>query len=55
MKTEQPQKDIKSMLPEELSDYFASIGERAFRTEQVIKWLHGGVKTFDEIDRKSVV
>ena len=45
--------DIKSMLPEELTEYFESIGERAFRTEQVIKWLHGGVKTFAEMTNLS--
>ena len=41
--------DIKSMLPEELKDYFESIGERAFRAGQVFRWLHNGARTFGEM------
>jgi len=46
-------KDIKSMLLPELCEYFESIGERAFRAEQVFKWLHRGVKTFGEMTNLS--
>ena len=41
--------DIKSMLLDELREYFSSIGEKAFRAEQVFKWLHGGAVTFAEM------
>ena len=42
-------KDIKSMLPAELAEYFVSIGERDFRAGQVFRWLHGGAKGFSEM------
>ena len=42
-------KDIKSMLPDELAEYFESIGERAFRGEQVFRWLHSGATAFSEM------
>ena len=35
--------DIKSMLPQELKDYFEAAGEKAFRAEQVFRWLHNPV------------
>jgi 23S rRNA (adenine2503-C2)-methyltransferase len=41
--------DIKSMLPEELSDYMKEIGQPAYRAKQVFKWLSRGVKSFDEM------
>jgi 23S rRNA (adenine2503-C2)-methyltransferase len=37
------------MLPNELEDYFLSIGEKPYRGEQVFKWLHSGVTSFDEM------
>jgi len=37
------------MLLQELSDYFDLIGERAFRAGQVFRWLHSGVKSFQEM------
>ena len=43
------QRDIKSMLIDELSEYFASIGERTFRAKQVFSWLHGGAESFGEM------
>ncbi len=36
--------DIRSLLPEELSEYFVSIGEKAFRAKQVFPRLHKGEK-----------
>ena len=42
-------KDIKSMSLEGLKEYFVSIGERAFRGEQVFKWLHEGITSFAEM------
>ena len=42
-------KDIKSMLPEELAEYFKSIGERNYRAGQVFRWLHSGAKDFREM------
>ena len=42
-------RDIKSMLPSELSECFAAMGERAFRAEQTFRWLHGGARTFREM------
>ncbi len=34
--------DIRSLLPEELSEYFVSLGEKAFRAKQVFPRLHRG-------------
>ena len=42
-------KDIKSRLPEELRDELAALGLPAFRAKQVFKWLHRGVRGFDEM------
>ena len=42
-------RDIKSMLLPELQDYFESAGERAFRAEQVFKWLHNGYASFSDM------
>ncbi len=36
--------DIRSLLPEELSEYFVSLGEKAFRAKQVFPRLHRGEK-----------
>ena len=41
--------DLKSMTPEELSDYFKQLGQPAFRAKQVFQWLNRGVTTFDEM------
>ena len=40
--------DIKSMNPEELSVLFSELGEKPFRANQTFKWLHSGVKSFEE-------
>ncbi|MCL2079359.1 MAG: 23S rRNA (adenine(2503)-C(2))-methyltransferase RlmN [Oscillospiraceae bacterium] len=42
-------KDVKSMLPDELEEYFLKIGEKRYRAKQVFSWLHKGVKSFDEM------
>ena len=42
-------KDIKSMFPCEITEYLVSIGEKPFRGEQIFKWLHSGVRSFDEM------
>jgi len=45
--------NIKSMLPEELAEVFASMGEQKFRAKQVFKWLHSGVTSFDDMTNLS--
>lgn len=42
-------RDIKSMTPEELSAALKELGEPAFRAGQVFRWLHRGVRSFDEM------
>jgi 23S rRNA (adenine2503-C2)-methyltransferase len=46
-------RDIKSMLLPELQDVFKEMGEPAFRARQVFKWLHGGVRSFEEMTNLS--
>ncbi len=41
--------DLKSMTREELSSYIIGLGEPAFRSKQIFRWLHRGVGTFDEM------
>ena len=41
--------DIKSMTPDELAVYFKKMGQPSFRSGQVFRWLHQGVKSFDEM------
>lgn len=43
------QKDIKSMYEKELKKEFSDMGEPLYRATQVYKWLHMGVKSFDEM------
>ena len=45
--------DIKSMLPDELEEYFASVGEKQYRAGQVFKWLHEGVTSFEQMTNLS--
>ncbi len=45
--------DIKSMYPEELKEFFINLGEPAFRSEQVFKWLHNGCPSFDDMSNIS--
>lgn len=42
-------KDIKSLLPEEIAEEFAILGEPKYRAAQVFKWLTRGVGSFDEM------
>jgi len=42
-------KDILSMLPEEIEQDFAEIGEAKYRAKQVFEWLVRGVRDFDEM------
>ncbi len=48
-RSEEMSKDIKSMYEEELKKEFTEMGEPAYRAGQVYKWLHEGVKSFDEM------
>lgn len=41
--------DLKSLTMEELSAYISQLGEPAFRSKQIFRWLHRGVNTFDEM------
>lgn len=41
--------DIKSLTLEELQMELKNMGQPSFRAGQVFKWLHEGVKTFDEM------
>ena len=47
--------DIKSMLPEELEEYFTAIGEKKYRAMQVFRWLHSGVTAFGEMSNLSTL
>ncbi len=44
-----PKIDIKSMDIPEIKEYLKSIGEPAYRGEQIFNWLHQGVKSFDDM------
>ena len=46
-------KDIVSMLPEELEQDFALLGEQKFRAKQVFQWLSRGVRDFDKMTNLS--
>ncbi len=39
--------DIKSLLPEELTQAVLGMGESAYRAGQIFRWLHSGVTGFD--------
>ena len=41
--------DIKSMLPEEIAQALAEMGEAKFRAKQIFSWLNRGVTSFDEM------
>ncbi len=41
--------DLKSMTREELSSYIKSIGEPAFRSKQIFRWIHRGITDFTEM------
>lgn len=42
-------KDILSLLPEELEQEMAALGEPRFRAGQIFSWLHKGARDFDEM------
>ena len=42
-------KNIKSLLPDELKAILVEMGESSFRAEQIFKWLHSGVVSFDQM------
>lgn len=42
-------KNIKSMLVSEIEQELKKLGEPKFRAKQIFKWLHSGVKSFDEM------
>ena len=46
-------KDIKSMTLTELTKELAAMGEPFFRAGQVYRWLHRGVRSFDEMTNLS--
>ena len=41
--------DIKSLTLEELQAELKKMGQPSFRAGQIFKWLHEGVKSFDEM------
>lgn len=45
--------DIKSMLPDELENAFAEIGEPKYRAKQVFTWLNRGAASFDDMSNLS--
>lgn len=49
MQNETKKIDIKSLLPEELKEEVIKLGEPAYRSKQIFKWLWTGVKSFDEM------
>ncbi len=47
-------RDLRSMLPEEIGEYLASIGEKNFRAGQIFKWVSAGAHSFDEMTNLSI-
>ncbi len=55
MIAEEQKKDIRRLSREQVTDYFLSIGEKAFRAKQVYEWLwKKAVKDFDEMTNISL-
>ena len=42
-------KDILSMLPEEIEQELLSLGQPKYRAKQIFRWLHRGVRSFEEM------
>ena len=43
-------RDLRALLPDELTSWVAAAGAPAYRAEQIFRWLHGqGVETLDEM------
>ena len=38
---------LKNMLPDEMRKYFTSIGEPAYRADQIFKWIYKGADVDD--------
>lgn len=45
--------DIRSFTYDQLSEFIAGLGLPKFRTEQIFKWLHSGVDSFEEMTNLS--
>ena len=41
--------NLKNLTQPELADLFKQLGQPAFRAKQVYKWLHSGVRSYDEM------
>ena len=42
--------NLMSLSPKELGEFFVSIGEKSFRSQQVLRWIYQfGVTEFDEM------
>lgn len=46
--------ELTTLTMEELEEYCLHIGEKKFRAKQIFKWIHKGVKSFDEMTNLSV-
>ena len=42
-------KNLRSMLPNEIEDILAGLGEPKYRAKQVFKWLGRGIGSIDEM------
>ena len=51
--TQKIKPDMRSMLPEEIEDVLAELGEPKFRAKQIFSWLSRGVSSFDEMTNLS--
>lgn len=46
--------DLMGMAPEALAEFFTALGEKTFRAQQVVKWIHqGGVADFEDMTNLS--
>ncbi len=53
MQDETKKIDIKSLLPEELDEQLAAMGEPRYRGKQIFKWLWSGVTSFEDMTNLS--
>ena len=51
--TQKIKQDMRSMLPEEIEDALAELGEPKFRAKQIFGWLSRGVSSFDQMTNLS--
>ena len=47
--TSEGKADLKSMLPQEMEQYMASVGQPPSRANQVFRWLSQGITDFDQM------